>query len=97
MSEDKPILSIETSESICGVCVFFTETKYFESQIYLKNSHAEKLFEIIDYVMRSAGIETSDLDKIAVSSGPGSFTGLRIGCQGNCFWLFFAYSTCTNL
>jgi tRNA threonylcarbamoyladenosine biosynthesis protein TsaB len=79
MTEDKPILSIETSESICGVCVFFTETKYFESQIYLKNSHAEKLFETIDYVMRSAGIETSDLGGIAVSSGPGSFTGLRIG------------------
>ncbi len=79
MNEDKPILSIETSNSICGACVYFSDTKFFESQIYLKNSHAEKLFETIDYVIRAAGIETGDLGGIAVSSGPGSFTGLRIG------------------
>jgi len=79
MNEDKPILAIETSESICGACVFFSETKFFESKIYLKNSHTEKLFETIDHVMHSAGIETGDLGGIAVSSGPGSFTGLRIG------------------
>ncbi len=79
MIENKPILSIETSGSICGACVYFNDTEFFESQIYLKNSHAEKLFETIDYVIHSAGIETSDLGVIAVSSGPGSFTGLRIG------------------
>ena len=79
MNEDKPILSIETSNSICGACVYFSDTKFFESQIYLKNSHAEKLFKTIDYVIHAAGIETGDLGGIAVSSGPGSFTGLRIG------------------
>jgi tRNA threonylcarbamoyladenosine biosynthesis protein TsaB len=79
MNDEKPILSIETSESICGACVYFNDTKYFESRIYLKNSHAEKLFEIIDNVITSAGIKPNDLSSIAVSSGPGSFTGLRIG------------------
>ncbi len=79
MNDEKPILSIETSESICGACVYFNDTKYFESRIYLKNSHAEKLFEIIDNVITSAGIKPNDLGSIAVSSGPGSFTGLRIG------------------
>jgi|YelNatPaOPRAMG01_1025707.scaffolds.fasta_scaffold01939_9 tRNA threonylcarbamoyladenosine biosynthesis protein TsaB len=79
MSEEKPILAIETTENICGVCVYFSESKYFESRVHLKNAHAEKLFEIINFEMSSAGIKIQDLDSVAVSSGPGSFTGLRIG------------------
>jgi tRNA threonylcarbamoyladenosine biosynthesis protein TsaB len=79
MSENKPILSIETSESLCGACVYFGEKKFFETNLNLKNSHAEKLFEAIDFVMNQAGCTPADLHAIAVSSGPGSFTGLRIG------------------
>lgn len=79
MNNNKPILSIETSESLCGTCVYFSDEKYYEASIHLKNVHAEKLFETIDYVIKAAGIETNDLGAIAVSSGPGSFTGLRIG------------------
>ena len=79
MIDDKPILALETSESLCGACVYFSEKKYFETNIQLKNSHAEKLFEAIQFVIDSAGILTEDLGSIAVSSGPGSFTGLRIG------------------
>jgi tRNA threonylcarbamoyladenosine biosynthesis protein TsaB len=45
----------------------------------LKNAHAEKIFELIDSAIKLAGISFSSLDGIAVSSGPGSFTGLRIG------------------
>jgi len=79
MNENKIILSIETSESLCGACVFFNDEKYFEASIRYKNIHAEKLFETIDYVIKAAGIEIKDLGAIAVSAGPGSFTGLRIG------------------
>ena len=79
MNDNKPILSIETSESLCGACVFFDDTRYFESSINFKNIHAEKLFELIDFVIKTAGIETGELGAIAVSAGPGSFTGLRIG------------------
>jgi tRNA threonylcarbamoyladenosine biosynthesis protein TsaB len=79
MNETKPILAIETSENICGACVYFSDSKYFESVFQLKNSHAEKLFETIDYVINSANVKVDDLGSIAVSSGPGSFTGLRIG------------------
>lgn len=74
-----PILAIETSDSICGVCVYFNEEKYFSSKLVLKHSHAEKLFELINSVLKSASITQSDLKSISVSSGPGSFTGLRIG------------------
>ncbi len=79
MSEEKPLLSIETSGSLCGACVYFSDDKYFEANVLLKNSHAEKLFDAIDYVMKSAGVQPEMLNAVAVSAGPGSFTGLRIG------------------
>jgi len=79
MNSNKPILSIETSGVLCGACVYFSYDKFFEANIHFKNVHAEKLFETIDYVIKAAGIETKDLGAIAVSAGPGSFTGLRIG------------------
>ncbi|MHB1686051.1 MAG: tRNA (adenosine(37)-N6)-threonylcarbamoyltransferase complex dimerization subunit type 1 TsaB [Ignavibacteriaceae bacterium] len=79
MNETKPILAIETSQSMCSVCVYFSDENFFEMNVNLKNSHAEKLFETIDFVLKSSGIQAKDLDSIAVSAGPGSFTGLRIG------------------
>ncbi|HRP93958.1 MAG TPA: tRNA (adenosine(37)-N6)-threonylcarbamoyltransferase complex dimerization subunit type 1 TsaB [Ignavibacteriaceae bacterium] len=79
MNDIFPILAIETSDSICGVCVYFNEEKYYSSKLVLKHSYAEKLFELINSVLKSASITQSDLKSIAVSSGPGSFTGLRIG------------------
>lgn len=79
MLEKLPILSIETSQSCCGACVYFDENKFFEMNVNLKNSHAEKIFEIIDSVIKTSGILLQDLGAVAVSAGPGSFTGLRIG------------------
>jgi len=79
MNKQKPILALETSEKICGVCLYFSDDKFFESKINLKNSHSEKIFSSIDYVLNSADINIKDVGEIAVSNGPGSFTGLRIG------------------
>lgn len=79
MTDLLPILAIETSDNICGACVYFDDTKYFSSKILLKHSHSEKLFEVISLVMKQAEIEFSDIKSLAVSAGPGSFTGLRIG------------------
>ena len=73
------ILAIETSSSICGVCIYFNEEKFFQTEIHYKNIHAEKLFEIVDTVIKSAEIKVQDINAIAISNGPGSFTGLRIG------------------
>ena len=79
LTEQKPILAFETSENICGVCIYFSDEKYFSSAVNLKHSHSEIIFEITDSLFKLAGITPNDLDSIAVSEGPGSFTGLRIG------------------
>lgn len=79
MTDLLPILAIETSDNICGACVYFDDAKYFSSKMLLKHSHSEKLFEVINLVMKQAEIEFSDIKSLAVSAGPGSFTGLRIG------------------
>lgn len=79
LAENKPLLAFETSENICGVCIYFSDEKYFSFTVNLKHSHSEMIFEITDCLFKLAGIQPADLDAIAVSEGPGSFTGLRIG------------------
>jgi tRNA threonylcarbamoyladenosine biosynthesis protein TsaB len=78
-ADNKPILAFETSENICGVCIYFSDEKYFSSQINLKHSHSEMIFEISESLFKLADIQPNDLDSVAISEGPGSFTGLRIG------------------
>jgi len=79
MNDIYPLLAIETSDSICSACVYLSEEKFFSSKLVLKHSHAEKLFEVINSVLAMASITQNELKAIAVSNGPGSFTGLRIG------------------
>jgi len=79
MNDFLPILAIETSDSICSASLFFSEEKYFSTKITLKHSHSEKLFSIINSVVEQAEIQKHHIKSIAVSAGPGSFTGLRIG------------------
>lgn len=74
-----PLLAIETSDSLCGACVYFDDDKYFSSRLMLKHSHAEKLFNVIESTLNLTSISQSEIKAVAVSSGPGSFTGLRIG------------------
>lgn len=79
MNKVKPILAIETSEAICGAALYYSTEKYFASSIKLKHSHSEELFEIIGFLYRQAEINRDEISSVAVSRGPGSFTGLRIG------------------
>lgn len=79
MNERTPILAIETSDIICGACLFFDESRYYSYKLILKHSHSEKLFDAINIVMQQSGVNFVDIKSVAVSAGPGSFTGLRIG------------------
>lgn len=79
MSDKKPILAIETSSVLCGASLYYSENEYYESIVNLKNTHSEKIYQVIDNVMANGKISFNNLFAVAVSIGPGSFTGLRIG------------------
>ena len=79
MEKFKPILAIETSEKLCSAAIMLNEDDYFELSIQQKNIHSEKLMEMISTLFNNADVQLKDLSHIAVSIGPGSFTGLRIG------------------
>ena len=75
------ILILETSTTQCsvalaehGVAVAWKEERAEDGYI-----HAERLMPLLDEVMKEHGWKPSQLDAVAVSGGPGSFTGLRIG------------------
>jgi len=73
------ILAIETSGELCSVALSLGTNKFDERNIQLKHIHSEKLIPMIDDILSSNNISTKQLDTVAVSVGPGSFTGLRIG------------------
>ena len=73
------ILSIETSTSICSVAIHERGELRAVAEINEPGAHAEKLLDLIDAAMKQAELRMSDLDAVAVSQGPGSYTGLRIG------------------
>ncbi len=85
------ILNIETSTTNCSVSLSFEGETLVLKEDYDNNySHAERLHVYIDEVLKQAHIISSQLDAIAVSKGPGSYTGLRIGvsaAKGLCFAL----------
>ena len=73
------ILCIDTSTKVCSVAVF-EDSHLIASQAYhLQKSHSSLLPVIISQLLQNAEIDKSDLNAIAVSQGPGSYTGLRIG------------------
>jgi tRNA threonylcarbamoyladenosine biosynthesis protein TsaB len=75
------LLAIDTALDACAACVFNTEggkTLAGESLI-MARGHAEALLPLVARVMDKADIAFSQLDRIAVTVGPGSFTGLRVG------------------
>lgn len=76
---EKPILAIETSEKLCGASVYINDEKYSECTVMFKNSHSEKIFICVETALKNLNYKLEDCAHIAVSSGPGSFTGLRIG------------------
>lgn len=85
------ILNIETTTTNCSVSLSKQgETLVLKEDYSANYSHAESLHVFIDEVLRSSKMKLSDIDAIAVSKGPGSYTGLRIGvsaAKGLCYAL----------
>lgn len=78
MSKPK-ILIIETATPICSVGLSFGDDLVSEIVVHQKNSHDKLLAQNIKFILDSFDLKVNDLDAIAVNSGPGSFTGLRVG------------------
>ena len=85
------ILNIETATKNCSVALAKEGKTILCKEIAEEGySHAERLHVFIDEIIKEAGITFQDLSAIAVSQGPGSYTGLRIGvsaAKGLCFAL----------
>lgn len=74
------ILSIETATSVCSVALHDELGKMIAlAELSQANVHAQKLMPLIDTLLQQAGVLRRELAAVAVSSGPGSYTGLRIG------------------
>jgi len=82
------ILNIETATRACSVALSSGGLVLCVKESLEKNAHSSKLTVFIEEVMREAGKSFAELDAVAVSKGPGSYTGLRIGvstAKGICY------------
>ena len=75
------ILAIDTALDACAAGVLDTGAGKLIAQesLAMKRGHAEALMPLIARVMKQSGVAFAALDRIAVTTGPGSFTGLRVG------------------
>jgi tRNA threonylcarbamoyladenosine biosynthesis protein TsaB len=82
------ILSIETSTSGCSAAVHNSGVLLSNFELFAERSSAEMLTTLIKQVLEASKLAFTNLDALAVSKGPGSYTGLRIGvstAKGICF------------
>jgi tRNA threonylcarbamoyl adenosine modification protein YeaZ len=75
------VLAIDTALDYCAAAVLDAGamTMIAQETLEMKRGHAEALMPLIDRVMKASGLPYLGLDRIAVTTGPGSFTGLRVG------------------
>jgi len=73
------ILGIETATQICSVALINERSVLGEYYLNIRNAHERVITSAIDRLLQDARIRVQEVDAIAVSIGPGSFTGLRIG------------------
>jgi tRNA threonylcarbamoyladenosine biosynthesis protein TsaB len=75
------LLAIDTAANLCAACVYDTGAGVVAGRDVrdIGKGHAEQLLRVIEQAMRDAGTGYADLGAVAVSVGPGSFTGVRVG------------------
>src|ERR1035437_5612463 len=84
------ILCLETATQVCSVALCNTGKVIALNESIEHNSHSALITLFVEEVMKEGGYRLEELDAIAVSKGPGSYTGLRIGvstAKGFCFSL----------
>ncbi|MBR1540555.1 MAG: tRNA (adenosine(37)-N6)-threonylcarbamoyltransferase complex dimerization subunit type 1 TsaB [Clostridia bacterium] len=73
------ILSIDTTSEVCGVAILEDENLIVETSLTNGLTHSENLMPIVKEALEKTGITLKEIDLIACCTGPGSFTGIRIG------------------
>ena len=84
------ILCVDTSSFICSVSVFENLSLISSNSSEVERSHSKLIIQLIDQSLKDAKIKINEVDAFAVSMGPGSYTGLRIGVstiKGLCYSL----------
>jgi tRNA threonylcarbamoyl adenosine modification protein YeaZ len=75
------LLAIDTASTLCAACVWDAGARRELGRCVedIGKGHAERLMDVIAQALSAAGVTFADLGAIAVSVGPGSFTGIRVG------------------
>jgi len=74
------VLAIDTSTMFGGVAIMDDFSGLIvEIRLNVKSTYSERLMTTVEYALKKSGCKLSDIDSFAVATGPGSFTGLRIG------------------
>src|SRR5271168_4937059 len=73
------ILSLDSAGAGCGVTVWRDGKILATHAEHMERGQDQRLMPLVLEIMKKAGVTFGDLDRIAVTRGPGSFTGLRIG------------------
>lgn len=73
------ILGIDSSGMVAGVAIVQDDILVAEYSVNHKKTHSQTLLPMLDEIVKMTELNMEELDAIAVSAGPGSFTGLRIG------------------
>jgi tRNA threonylcarbamoyl adenosine modification protein YeaZ len=79
LKDNAVILGIDSSTSVLKIGLSLSDGRVVSHENVGRYSHAEFIFGLIEKILSKNGINKSEIDLIAVSLGPGSFTGLRVG------------------
>src|SRR5256885_16176646 len=73
------ILAMDTALGACSAAIVADGTTLAHEHLLMARGHAEALAPMVESLMRVAGVPFASLDRIAVTTGPGTFTGQRVG------------------
>ncbi len=84
------LLALETSTNVCSVALYIGEQLLGASELRIEKSHSSHITVMMEQLVNNCGYQMEDINAIAISGGPGSYTGLRIGtstAKGLCYAL----------
>lgn len=84
------LLALETSTTVCSIALYKDQQLLGASELQIEKSHSSHITVMVAQLVENCGYTLQDLSAVAVSGGPGSYTGLRIGtstAKGLCFSL----------